>query len=70
VRDDDDAANDFGNRRVTDLVMEKDAEQTITIAGQRLEWTLKVTSRCVFDGPDVVMDDELPAGVQSVVALD
>jgi hypothetical protein len=55
---------------VTDLVMEKDAEQTITIAGQRLEWTLKVTSRCVFDGPDVVMDDELPAGVQSVVALD
>lgn len=63
------AGNDFGNQRVTDLVVEKDAEKAVTIAGESLEWTLKVTSHGVFDTPDVVVDDELPAGVESVVAL-
>jgi uncharacterized repeat protein (TIGR01451 family) len=62
--------NDFGNQRMTDLVVEKLASKPVTIAGEDLEWTLNVTSRGLFDTPGVVVDDDLPAGVADVLELD
>ena len=64
------SGNDFGNQRMTDLVMEKLAGKAVTIAGEDLEWTLRVTSHGVFDTPDVVVDDELPDAVSDVLDLD
>jgi uncharacterized repeat protein (TIGR01451 family) len=62
--------NDFGNRRLTDLVVHKDASKDVTIAGEDLQWTLTVTNRGLFDTPDVVVDDDIPAAVADTTEID
>jgi len=62
--------NDFGNQRMTDMRIVKEASKDVTIAGEALEWTLRVTNRGLFATPDVVVDDDVPAQVAEVLDLD
>lgn len=64
------SGNDFGNQRMTDLTVVKRASKPVTIAGESLDWTLTVTSHGLFDTPDVVVDDDVPAEVAAVLDVD
>jgi uncharacterized repeat protein (TIGR01451 family) len=62
--------NDFGNERLTDIVVDKTALKPVTIAGEDLQWALTVTSRGLFATPDVVVEDDVPTAVADILDVD
>lgn len=70
VADHDFGGHDFGNRKVTDLSVEKTASKPITIAGERLSWSLTVRNLGRWAAPDTTITDTVPAELDQIDELD
>ncbi|CAN5418142.1 hypothetical protein BH09ACT12_BH09ACT12_14570 [soil metagenome] len=61
---------DFGNQKLIDVGIVKDAETPVTIAGESTAWKLTVTNHSIWPAPGTVVTDTLPAGYITITELD